>query len=86
MPSPITEAPESGLSCWQSSVRRYCISFVNVSLARELLERKASVHADILDIATHAVASLRDKIIRGQTESFPRGKVSRFSRSAYLHF
>src|SRR5262249_1402060 len=41
------------------------------------------VHADILDVATHAVASLRERTSRS-TESFPQGKVSLFSRSAYL--
>ena len=37
------------------------------------------VHADILDVATHKVASLRERTSRS-TESFPQGKVSFFSR------
>jgi len=41
------------------------------------------VHADILDVATHVVASLRERTSRS-TESFPQGKVSFFIRSAYL--
>jgi len=41
------------------------------------------VHADILDVATHSVASLREGSF-ASTESFPQGKVSFFSRFAYL--
>src|SRR5215472_11070602 len=44
------------------------------------------VHADILNVATHAVASLRERSFALKTESFPQGKVSRFSQSAYLLF
>jgi hypothetical protein len=42
------------------------------------------VHADILEVATHSVASLGKDDSRS-TESFPQGKVSFFSRLAYLH-
>jgi hypothetical protein len=41
------------------------------------------VHADILDVATHAVASLRERSF-ASTDSFPQGNVSFFSRFAYL--
>jgi hypothetical protein len=41
------------------------------------------VHTDILDVATHSVASL-GKDHSHPTESFPQGKVSSFSRLAYL--
>src|SRR5208337_1641167 len=43
------------------------------------------VHADILDVATHSVASLRERTSRS-TESFPQGKVPFFSRFSYLFF
>src|SRR6266702_2799565 len=41
------------------------------------------VHADILDVANHSVASLGDRSF-ASTKSFPQGKVSFFSRLAYL--
>jgi hypothetical protein len=41
------------------------------------------IHADILDIATHSVASLGERSF-ASTESFPRGKVPFFRRFSYI--
>jgi hypothetical protein len=41
------------------------------------------VHADILDVATHKVASLGERTSRS-TESFPQGTVSSFTQFAHL--
>jgi hypothetical protein len=44
----------------------------------------AHVHADILHVATHAVASLRERSFALNGALFSQGKVSFFSPFAYL--